>query len=305
MKHLRFRNYIPACDRAAISETKHIYACHINGGPRLMQELASGDRFVLVTSGGDTPIDGRMAARMPDNLVAWYAGNVHTVNHRIHPIPIGIPSDATYGDFSVIEEFRATPKTKDLFACFCLGNNPPERVPAMEQARHYVDWTVQCFQHNEAKLMTHRDFIREMARHRFVLCPPGAQDSDTHRTWEALYLGCVPICKRSVFMEEFVNHFPIVLVDDWREVTPERLKREWSGLSGVSMTKVWHDLDRVLSLDYWVDKIKASIPCVVPDLALKPLEELFRAKVINLLVQEKLLPPERVQALYSHLRALR
>ena len=37
----------------------------------------------------------------------------------------------------------------------------------------------------------------------------------------------------------------------------------------------------------------------LPDLPLKPLEELFRAKVINLLVRQKLLPPERVQILYS------
>ena len=35
------------------------------------------------------------------------------------------------------------------------------------------------------------------------------------------------------------------------------------------------------------------------DAPLKPLEELFRAKVIRLLVEEKLLPPERVQVLYS------
>jgi hypothetical protein len=37
----------------------------------------------------------------------------------------------------------------------------------------------------------------------------------------------------------------------------------------------------------------------LPDAPLKPLEELFRAKVINLLVDQKLLPPERVQVLYS------
>jgi len=35
------------------------------------------------------------------------------------------------------------------------------------------------------------------------------------------------------------------------------------------------------------------------DSPLKPLEELFRAKVINLLVEQKLLPAERVQVLYS------
>ena len=37
----------------------------------------------------------------------------------------------------------------------------------------------------------------------------------------------------------------------------------------------------------------------LPDAPIQPLEELFRAKVINLLVEEKLLPPERVQVLYS------
>lgn len=37
----------------------------------------------------------------------------------------------------------------------------------------------------------------------------------------------------------------------------------------------------------------------LPESPLKPLEELFRAKVIHLLVAEKLLPPERVQVLYS------
>jgi len=37
----------------------------------------------------------------------------------------------------------------------------------------------------------------------------------------------------------------------------------------------------------------------LPDAPLKPLEELFRAKIIHLLVEEKLLPVERVQVLYS------
>jgi hypothetical protein len=38
---------------------------------------------------------------------------------------------------------------------------------------------------------------------------------------------------------------------------------------------------------------------LLPQTPLKPLEELFRAKIIQLLITEKLLPPERVQVLYS------
>jgi hypothetical protein len=37
----------------------------------------------------------------------------------------------------------------------------------------------------------------------------------------------------------------------------------------------------------------------LPEAPIKPLEELFRAKVVYLLVEQKLLPPERVQVLYS------
>ena len=37
----------------------------------------------------------------------------------------------------------------------------------------------------------------------------------------------------------------------------------------------------------------------LPNAPIKPLEELFRAKVINLLVEQKLLPSERVHILYS------
>ena len=37
----------------------------------------------------------------------------------------------------------------------------------------------------------------------------------------------------------------------------------------------------------------------MPETPLKPLEELFRVKIIHLLVEEKLLPAERVQVLYS------
>lgn len=248
--YLCFKNWMDALRPHAKTG---VHAFHVDEVPQMFSMYRRGifgPLPVIVTSGGDTPIDEAAAKAIPPGVDHWFAANVHVSDPRIHPIPIGIPSDATYGDFSVIEEARAIPKDKELFACFCLGNNPPERVPAIEQAKLYTDWTVQCFQHNERKLMPHRTFIREMARHEFVLCPPGAQQSDTHRQWEALYLGCIPIVKRTVFNEYFATLFPMVVVDDWKEVTPRRLKFEWESLGIVQKDR--------LSLSYWVNKIKAA-----------------------------------------------
>lgn len=240
-----------------------ILACHIDFVAAALRVMRD-DRvpsWALVTSGGDTPINEVARDAMPPNLTAWHAANVHVRDPRIHPIPLGIGSDPTYGNFSVIEEFQNTPKTKQLFACFCLGNNPPERVPALNQAQIYShDWTVKAFQQNENKLMPHRDFIAEMAQHEFVLCPPGAQDSDTHRTWEALYLGCIPICKPSVFMDEFQRDFPILIVDDWKEVTPKFLDAMRDELASWS----WERARERLKLSYWVDKIRSSVPMEQP-----------------------------------------
>jgi hypothetical protein len=49
------------------------------------------------------------------------------------------------------------------------------------------------------------------------------------------------------------------------------------------------------------DKPRPACPgfLPLPETPLKPLEEVFRAKVINLLVEQRLLPVERVQVLYS------
>lgn len=243
--YLCFKNWM-----GAFHEVPRVQPLHVNHAGQVIAEIVRRGWIhqVLVTSGGDTPITQEAADRLPANIDHWFAANVHVRHPRIHPIPIGIPSDETYGDFSVIEEFRDTPKSKELFACFCLGNNPPERVPAMEQTRLYGDWTVQCFQQNERKLMPHRTFIKEMARHQFVLCPPGAQDSDTHRCWESLYLNCIPVVKRSVFIKAFEPLFPMVVVDDWRDVTPQLL-------ASFKYKPAAFD-KRHLTLSYWVDKIK-------------------------------------------------
>ena len=55
-----------------------------------------------------------------------------------------------------------------------------------------------------------------LAEYCFTLSPPG-NGVDCHRTWEALYLGVVPIVKRSPFFEAFPE-LPALIVEDWREV---------------------------------------------------------------------------------------
>lgn len=66
---------------------------------------------------------------------------------------------------------------------------------------------------------------REYARHQFVVCPPG-NGRDTHRVWEVLALGSIPIVVSSR-LDALYTDLPIVILDDWMDMCdPSRLD-EW------------------------------------------------------------------------------
>ena len=64
--------------------------------------------------------------------------------------------------------------------------------------------------------------------YRYVLSPSGL-GIDCYRTWEAIVLGCIPIVKRSQLFSHF-EQLPLIIVDDWSDVTPEYLDQEFDKL---------------------------------------------------------------------------
>ena len=62
-------------------------------------------------------------------------------------------------------------------------------------------------------------YLEQIRKHRFVICPRG-NGVDTHRMWETIYLGAIPIVKRDIAHSDWMD-LPIVWVDDWGQVTPE------------------------------------------------------------------------------------
>lgn len=66
---------------------------------------------------------------------------------------------------------------------------------------------------------------RALGEYAFVASPPG-NGLDTHRTWEAMYLGCIPIVQRSFMTEQYEEMgLPVVIVDSFVEL--EDWSEEW------------------------------------------------------------------------------
>ena len=65
-----------------------------------------------------------------------------------------------------------------------------------------------------------KENIMRLATYRWCICPEG-NGVDTHRLWEAIYLGCVPIVKRSPFIDTLVHYtggeIAMIVVESWNK----------------------------------------------------------------------------------------
>ena len=88
-------------------------------------------------------------------------------------------------------------------------------------------------------------YLRNLRNIPFVICPEG-NGVDTHRLWETLYMGGVPIVRRNIFLTEILEGLPVVVLNDWSELNDvEYMQSEWEKINA----KIW-DFSKI-RLSYW------------------------------------------------------
>jgi hypothetical protein len=87
-------------------------------------------------------------------------------------------------------------------------------------------------------------YVESLRTHAFCLAPRG-NGIDTHRIWECLYAGGIPITQKEPALRSF-HDLPIFFVDRWEDAAdPETLKRVRDDFQG----REWN-LQR-LTVSYW------------------------------------------------------
>ena len=95
------------------------------------------------------------------------------------------------------------------------------------------------------------EYYFDLAQHKFAFSPPG-NGVDCHRTWEALYLGVVPIVKKSPSMCGF-SELPILLVNNWEDISYTYLEEKYEEMR----TKMF-DLSK-MKISYWKKRINEEV----------------------------------------------
>lgn len=91
--------------------------------------------------------------------------------------------------------------------------------------------------------------LLETRRSNFVLCPRGV-GVDTHRFWETLFLGSIPVTLKHAFLDEFEDKFPILQLDSWDQVLDtEFMEHQFSILNAKPREPNWLDVRNWLPVD--------------------------------------------------------
>jgi hypothetical protein len=84
---------------------------------------------------------------------------------------------------------------------------------------------------------------------------PRGKGLDCFRTWEALFLGSIPIVQSSSLDPLFLDEgLPVAIVESYREVTPANLAR-WKATLQDRFTPA---LREKLTNDWWLARIRAA-----------------------------------------------
>ena len=93
-----------------------------------------------------------------------------------------------------------------------------------------------------------------MSKCKFVISPPG-NGIDCHRTWEALYLGAIPIVRTSS-LDPMYEGLPVLIVNEWSDISGEFLEKIWEEMRGKEFNFA------KLYASFWYKKITQFKKCL-------------------------------------------
>lgn len=176
------------------------------------------------------------------NIVHWFGQNVDVYDDRLTCLPIGLERVRWYPQVRKHEVILSMPQAAERKLCY-LNANTRIRVQREELYQRFEGrpWVTAERGHNG---LDFEHYARQLVSHKFILCPDG-NGLDTHRTWEALYCGAFPVVQRHVFTEYFSHILPLLVIDDWGQVTEDWLNRVYDDFAACEWNR------EALTMGYW------------------------------------------------------
>ena len=171
---------------------------------------------ILLLGNSERNIDSHVTNKLtlkPGSQI--FAQNLSEDILGVNPLPIGLENRWRANNGKILPfrilHYLHSPRAHAILWGFSVATNPEARTNAAlalmktPTAKHLG--ALSSFQHQ-----------RLLSKFEFVASPPG-NGIDTHRTWEAMYLGCVPILLDSYLSKYYKSiGLPLWIVDSYEDL---------------------------------------------------------------------------------------
>jgi hypothetical protein len=170
----------------------------------------------------DDSIVSRVTPRLPKRFV-WFTTNANVDHPNIKALPIGLTDYCGYSPYHAIigdsakfkRHINAWPRTEKNLVLMNF-NDRTNFLYRSEVRATFKDHTFVTVGSNSLDELGYLKYVQSLRSHPFCLAPRG-NGIDTHRIWECLYAGCIPIVQKTRALREF-SDLPILFVDRWTDV---------------------------------------------------------------------------------------
>jgi hypothetical protein len=173
--------------------------------------------FVLITHQGDTNIDASYADIADDGRVLhWFAQNCMLEHPKVTPLPIGL-EDRWRHNNGVLRDYRrmigrSEATVPRVAFAFNIRTNLAKRLACYSALAG-------CGVAEELPQPLNASLYRSNLRRYMFVASPDGNGLDCHRTWEAMYVGCVPIVEDNAMTRYFKSlGLPMVIIQNWDEL---------------------------------------------------------------------------------------
>lgn len=226
-----------------LNENQVIF-CHTDFLDHLFSLLKNSDfkNIKLITNQTDTLITKKIYNKKPSCISQWYSVNVGYKDEGLIPIPLGIANEyeKNLSENEIIQ--NVVNKDDKLYLNFRENTSYKYRYKLYEYFSIF-HWSV-----SKNPDLDNNDYSTDLSKYKFVLCPWG-NGIDTHRIWETLYSGSVPVTRQHLTLST-LKDLPVVFYEDYKEITYKELTHN---------TYSNYDFDNEkLYFEWWNSKIQTT-----------------------------------------------
>lgn len=206
-----------------------------------LKSIKYKNQFKLLTCQSDKKIKNNVYKKKPDTISHWFTVNTNLNKDDLIPIPFGIANakfdkNVTYDDLINFKTIN-NKKFDSLYINFNLNTNYFHRIKAKKSLSKSKLSRVETN-------LSFNQYLKSIHEHKFVLCPWG-NGFETHRFWEVIYSGGIPVTKSNPSYKK-LNLFPCILLEKYDH---KEFENKIKNFEGIEFKK------EILTTSWWFENI--------------------------------------------------